>query len=307
MANPGGGEVESLVPLALVEFSILAANQRLLKSIRILNEVESKLPFDTKCTFISRAIHRWLYADNLVAFAQHIDRASNAAVGADCASFLNLARGIGIAKSFFVAEGSRGTGLNALSTEGAVGIAKVVIELGNDLGVKPAIFHIDGVIAFLLGADANTAVAGYAIVVVAQDERIFVVRIRRAGLLPGKTARASGVAIDKNGEFLRGVSAQCVHIDVSIFGSDHFEKRFAVLFDFLRPRANNHALGGLGGAGGDGITNALHFDHAEGGRRQRLPVARHSRGWGPHACVAQTLRRSFRRRKIQLVPRRVSS
>jgi hypothetical protein len=46
---------------------------------------------------------------------------------------------------------------------------------------------------------------------------------------------------------------------LTIFGSDHFEERFAHLLDFGWGGFNDHPVIGFGGAGRDGITDAFDF------------------------------------------------
>ena len=212
--------VERFVPFALVELAVIAADKRLGEAVVVLNEVEGVLALDAERAFVGGSVHGGLDADDLVAFAQHVDGATHAAIRTDGAGLLDLAFGVGVAQGFLVTEGTGGAGLDALSAEGAVGVAQVVIELGDDLGVEPAVHHVDGVVAFALGADADAAVAGNAVVVVAEDKRILVTGVGGAGLFAGEATGAGAVTIDQDGHFLGGVTAQGIDVDVAVLGRD---------------------------------------------------------------------------------------
>ena len=263
LGEAGGGEVEGFVPFAFVEFAVVAPDERLFETVGVLDKVEGELAFDTEGTFVGGAVHGRLDADDLVAFAEKVDTATDAAVGADAACFFDLAGCVGIAESFFIAERAGGAGLDALAAEGAVGVAKVDVVAGDDLGAEPAAHHADSVVTLLLGADADAAVAGNAVVVIAEDEGVFVVGVGGAGLFPGEATGTGVVAVDENGEFLRGVTAQLVDIDVAIFRSDEFEKGLAVFLDCLGLRFYDHAFGCFGRARGDGEAGTFQLDDAE--------------------------------------------
>ena len=70
------------------------------------------------------------------------------------------------------------------------------------MSVESPVGDGDGVVAFLLGADANASVAGDALFVVAEDEGVGVLEIRGAGFGSGEAAAASAVFVDEGGEFL---------------------------------------------------------------------------------------------------------
>ena len=67
--------------------------------------------------------------------------------------------------------------MDALSAEGAIGIAKIVVKLRGDLGMETAVGDCDGIVALLFSADANAAVTRDTLFVVAKDEGVFVFEV----------------------------------------------------------------------------------------------------------------------------------
>ena len=65
----------------------------------------------------------------------------------------------------------------SLAAERAGRVLEDVVELGSDLRSEPAVGDTDRVVPLLLGADPHAAVARDALLVVAQDERVFVFRV----------------------------------------------------------------------------------------------------------------------------------
>ena len=194
-----GGAVERGVPVGGVELAVLAANEGLGEPVAVLDEVKGKLALDTQRAFVGRTVHGRLDADEFIPFGQQIHRAANAAVRTDRAGLCDLAGQVGRAQGLFVGEGAGGTGLDALAAKGAGRILEQAIELRGDLLVEAAPHGGDGVVAFLLGADADAAVARDAQVVVAQDEGVVVGGMRLARLDALEAAGAGLVAIDEGG------------------------------------------------------------------------------------------------------------
>ena len=163
----------------------------------MLDEVKGKLALDAQRALVGRAVHRRLDADEFIPFGQQVHRATNAAVRADRAGLFDLAGQVGGAQGLFVGEGAGGAGLDALAAEGAGRIPEQAIELRGDLLVEAAPHRGNGVVAFLLGADADAAVARDAQVVVAQDEGVVVGGMHLARLRALEAAGAGLVAIDE--------------------------------------------------------------------------------------------------------------
>lgn len=258
-----GGGVEGGVPIDFFEGAVGLLHEGLLEAVLVLDEVVSELAFDAEGTFVGGAVHGGLGTDDFVAFGHQVDGATDGAVGADGAGFLDgLGVGFG-ADCFLIGEGTGGAGLDALAAEGAIGITKVIVELGGDLGVEAAVGDGDGVVAFLLGADADATVAGDAEFVVAEDEGVGVLEIGGAGFFAGEAAGAGPVFVDEGGEFLGGEAAEGIDINLAIFGGDQFEKGLTHLLDVGWGGFNDHAVVGFGGARGDGVADAFDFDDAE--------------------------------------------
>jgi len=196
------GCFESGVPVDFLEGAVGLFEERLLQAVFVLNEVVGELAFDAESSFVGWAVHGGLRADDLVALCHQVDRAADGAVGADGAGLLDLLGEFLGAERFFIGESSGGAGLDALATEGAVGVAKVVVELGRDLGVEATVGDGDSVVAFLLRADADAAVAGDALFVVAEDEGVRILEVGGSGFGPFEATVASAVSIDESGEFL---------------------------------------------------------------------------------------------------------
>ena len=171
-AEAFGGAVQGFFPGGFVEIAVFAPDKRGFETVGMLNEIEGELAFDAQGAVIGRAVHGRLYADQSISFGQKINGASDAAVGANGSSFLNFSGNRCGAHGFFVGQGAGRAGLHALAAKGAGGIFEVAGKLGCDLGVEAAVADADGVVAFLLGADAHATIAGNASVVVAQDEGI---------------------------------------------------------------------------------------------------------------------------------------
>lgn len=258
-----GGFFESLIPLDFLEGAVGLFDEGFGKAVLVLDEVVSELAFDAEGSFVGGAVHRGLGSDDFVAFGHQVDGASDGAVRADGAGLFDRFDEVFGADRFFVGECSSGAGLDALAAESAVGVAEVVVELGGDLGVETTVRDGDGVVAFLLGADADAAVAGDALFVIAEDEGVGVLKVGGAGFFAGEAAGASAVFVDESGEFLGSEAAEGVDIDLAVFGSDHFEERLTHFLDLGRGCFDDHAIVGLRGAGGDGVSDALDFDDAE--------------------------------------------
>ena len=258
-----GGGVEGGVPIDFFEGAVGLLHEGPGEAVFVLDEVVGELAFNAEGSLVGGAVHGGLGTDDLVALGHQVDGATDGAVGADGAGFLDgLGEGFG-ADCLFISEGTGGAGLDALATEGAVGVAEVVVELGRDLGIEAPVGDGDGVVAFLLGADADATVAGDAEFVVAEDEGVGVLEIGGAGFFAGEAAVAGAVFVDEGGEFLGGEAAEGIDVDLAIFGGDHFEERFAHFLDLGWGRFNDHAVVGFGGAGGDGVADAFDFDDAE--------------------------------------------
>ena len=88
-------------------------------------------------------------------------------------------------------------------------------ELGRDLGFEPAVPDADGVVALLLGADPDTAVAGDTVVVVPEDERVFVGLVRGARAPSREPAGAGRVPVEQVAQFLGGVAGEFLVLGVS--------------------------------------------------------------------------------------------
>ena len=82
-----------------------------------------------------------------------------------------------MAQGFFICQCAGGTSLHTLAAECTLRIAQVIVELGSNLSVETAIHNADGVIAFLLGTDTHTAIAGNAQIIIPQDEGILIIQI----------------------------------------------------------------------------------------------------------------------------------
>lgn len=173
----GGGGFEGFVPFDFLEGAVGLFDERFFEAVLVLDEVVGELTFDAKRAFIGGAVHRGLGADDFVALRHEIDGTTDGAVGTDRAGFFD---GLGECfgpDCFFIGEGSGGAGLDALAAEGAVGVAEVVVELGRDLGFETSVRDGDGVVAFLLGTDADAAVTGDALLVVSEDEGVGILEI----------------------------------------------------------------------------------------------------------------------------------
>ena len=88
----------------------------------MLNKVECELSFDAERSFVCRAIHSRLDANDVLVLGQNINGAAYAAVGADGASFFNLAGQFNRTHRLLVAKRAGWAGLNTLSTEGTRGL-----------------------------------------------------------------------------------------------------------------------------------------------------------------------------------------
>ncbi len=176
-----GGGVEGGVPVDFLEGAVGLLHEGPGEAVFVLDEVVGELAFNAEGSLVGGAVHGGLGTDDLVALGHQVDGATDGAVGADGAGFLDgLGEGFG-ADGFFIGECSGGAGLDALTAEGAIGVAEVVVELGGDLGVESPVGDGDGVVAFLLGADADATVAGDALFVVAEDEGVGVLEVGGAG------------------------------------------------------------------------------------------------------------------------------
>ena len=258
-----GGFFEGLIPLDFLEGAVGLFDERFFEAVVVLDEIVSELSFDAEGSLVGGAVHCGLGTDDFIAFCQQVDGATDGAVGADGAGFFDGVDEVGGAEGLLIGKRSGGAGLDALAAEGAVGVAEVVSKFGGDLGVEPPIHHRDGVIAFLLGADADAAVAGNTVVVIAQDEGVEIVEIGGARLLALKAAVAGPVFVDEGGEFLGGKAAEGIDFGVLIFRGDHFEERLAHLLDLGWGGFDDHAVVCLCGAGGDGVADAFDLDNAE--------------------------------------------
>ena len=58
----------------------------------MVHKVEGKLPLDAEGALVCGTVHRRMDTDYLIFFGQEVNRAANAAVGTDCAGFLDFAR-----------------------------------------------------------------------------------------------------------------------------------------------------------------------------------------------------------------------
>ena len=109
-----------------MQLAVLAADERLLQPVRVLDEVVGELSLDAEGALVGRAVHGGLDADDRVALGQDVDRAADAAVGADGAGLLDLAGQSSRAQRLLVAEGAGRAGLDALAAEGAVRVLEVL-------------------------------------------------------------------------------------------------------------------------------------------------------------------------------------
>jgi hypothetical protein len=266
----GGGGFERFVPFDFFEGAVGLFDEGFFKAVLVLDEVVGELAFDAKGSFIGGAVHCRHCAHDFVAFGHEVDGATDGAVGADRAGFFDRFGECFSPDCLFIGEGSGGAGLDALAAEGAVGVAQVVVELGRDLGVEAAVRDGDGVVAFLLGTDSHAAVAGDALLVVAEDEGIGVLEVGSAGFFASEAAGTGSVSVDEGGEFLGGEAAEGIDIDLAVFGGDHFEERLAHLLDLGRGGFDDHAVVGFGGARGDGIADAFDLDDAEAAAAEGL-------------------------------------
>src|SRR5690606_19925335 len=103
-----------------------------------------------------------------------------------------------------IGEGAGGARLHALPAEGARRLLERAVELGGDLRGEAAALDADRVVALLLGAHANAAVARDALVVVAKDERIVVVSLALARGLALEALAGGAVARGERAQLLRG-------------------------------------------------------------------------------------------------------
>ena len=259
----GGGGFERFVPFDFLKGAVGLFDEGFFEAVLVLDEVVGELAFDAKGSLVGGAVHCRHCAHDFVALRHEVDGATDGAVGADRAGFFDRFGECFSPDCFFISEGSGGAGLDALAAEGAVGVAQVVVELGRDLGLETAVRDGDGVVAFLLGADSHAAVAGDALFVVAEDEGVGVLEIGGAGFFASEAPAAGSVSVDEGGEFLGGEAAEGIDIDLAVFAGDHFEERLAHLLDLGRSGFHDHAVVGVGGAGGDGIADAFDLDDAE--------------------------------------------
>lgn len=204
---PGVGEAfrcgfKGLIPFDFFKRAVGLFDKWFFEAILMLDEVVGELAFDTKRAFVGGALHGGLGSDNFIALRHEVDRATDGAIRADCAGLFDLLGKLFRAECLLVGECSGGAGLDALAAEGAIGVAKVVVEFGGDLSVESPVGDGDGVVAFLFGADANASVAGDALFVVAEDEGVGVLEIRGAGFGSCEATAASAVFVDEGGEFL---------------------------------------------------------------------------------------------------------
>ncbi len=143
--------------------------------------------------------------------------------------------------------------MDTLSAERARRVLEEAAELRRDLRVEAAVHHGDRVVALLLGADAHAAVARDAVLVVAQDERVVVVRAARAGpgalepLCPGL------VPVQQVGHLLGRVAVHRVHIRVPILRRDQFHEHPPVHLDAGGACPDFHARLRHRRAGRDGV------------------------------------------------------
>ena len=197
-----GGGFKGFIPLDFFKRAVGLFDEWFFEAILMLDEVVGELAFDAKRAFVGGALHGGLGSDNFIALGHEVDRATDGAIWADRAGLFDLFGKFFGAEGLFVGEGSGGAGLDALAAEGAIGVAEVVVEFGGDLSVESPVGDGNGVVAFLLGADANASVAGDALFVVAEDEGVGVLEICGAGFGSGEAAAASAVFVDEGGEFL---------------------------------------------------------------------------------------------------------
>lgn len=161
-----GGFFERFVPFDLFEGAVGLFDERLGKSVFVLDEVVGELAFDAEGALIGGAVHRGLSTDDFIAFGHQVDGATDRAIGADGAGLLDGLDEVGGTEGFFISKGTGRAGLDALAAEGAVGVAEVVSELGGDLGLETPIHHGDSIVTFLFSTDAHATVAGDALLVV---------------------------------------------------------------------------------------------------------------------------------------------
>ena len=193
-----GSGIQGFIPFDFFEGAVGLLHEGFFKAVFVLDEVVGELAFDAEGALVGGAVHGGLGADDLVALCHEIDGATDGAVGADGAGLFDFLGKFYVADGLFISECSGGAGLDALAAEGAVGVTEVIAELGGDLGLEAAIGNGDGVVSFLLGADSNAAVAGDALLVVAEDKRIEVLEIGGAGLFASEATATCAVFIDES-------------------------------------------------------------------------------------------------------------
>ena len=165
-------------------------------------------------------------------------------------------------EGLLVRQGPGRAGLDALATEGAVGVTEQTIEFGRDPGVEAAVHDADGVVALLFGTDPDASVAGDALVIVAQDEGVVVVVAALSGLSALEASAVGVISLHEGLEFLRRIACEFIHVHLAILGYHELHEGAAVPLDGLGCRADLHSCSGPGRAGGNRVTRTLKFHDA---------------------------------------------
>jgi hypothetical protein len=262
--------VQGFVPRGRPQHAVIASHERGREPFTVLDEVVRELALDAQRPLVGRPVHRGKDAHHLVSARHDVDRAAYAAIRADRARRLGLARDALVAERLQVSERSGGAHLDALSTERARRLPERPVELRRDLRIESAVHDTDRVVALLFGAHAHAPVARDAVLVVPQDERVRVVGLGRSRLPPLETARSGLVPVDQPRHLLRGVPRERVDVDVPVLRGNHLEQHPPVHFQPAALRLHLHPGLGPGGARSDRIPGAFELDDAEAAPAERL-------------------------------------